>query len=84
MRFDVPTGRSGSPLKQRVSIDPLASSTHRVEGEKLKFQITGCFAGFRVVNGPTRSGPNQQIQAQIRPEPKNDLKLQTGPKKPES
>ena len=32
---------------------------------------TGC----RVVNGPTRSGPNPKMQARARPEPENNLKL---------
>ena len=35
-----------------------------------------CTSYIRVVNGPTSSGPKPNIQAQIRPEPKNYFEAQ--------
>ena len=37
----------------------------------------------RVVNGPTRSGPNPARTRKCKAEPENNLKLQMSPKKPE-
>ena len=37
----------------------------------------------RVVNGPTRSGPNPARTQKCKPEPENNLKLKMSPKKPE-
>ena len=37
----------------------------------------------RVVNGPTRSGPNLAQTRKCKSEPENDLKLQMSPKKNE-